>query len=114
MADHHKPPPGRRGAETARAVALDWDPETDRAPRVVASGTGSVAEQILRLAWDNGVRVREDADLVQILGLLDVDMEIPVEAYAAVAEILVYVYRANGQDVPTVPLSFPDAEPPPR
>ena len=77
---------------------------------MVASGTGSVAEQILNLAFANGVKVREDADLVQILGALDVDMEIPAEAYAAVAEILVYVYRANGQELPLPPDSFPDAE----
>lgn len=82
------------------AVALKWDPATDAAPKVVASGRGTVAEQILELAWANGVRVREDADLAQILAAIDLDMEIPVEAYAAVAEILLYVYRANGQEIP--------------
>lgn len=82
------------------AVALTWDPATDAAPRVVASGRGTVAEQILELAWANGVRVREDADLAQILAAIDLDTEIPVEAYAAVAEILLYVYRANGQEIP--------------
>lgn len=71
---------------------------------------GTVAEQILNLAFAHGVRVRQDADLVQILAALDIDMEIPPEAYAAVAEILVYVYRANGQDVPLPPESFPNAE----
>lgn len=77
---------------------------------MVASGTGSVAEQILNLAFAHGVRVREDADLVQILSALDIDMEIPPEAYAAVAEILVYVYRANGQELPMPPDPFPQAE----
>lgn len=101
----------RRGAARAQAVALDWNPETDSVPKVVASGSGAVAGQILNLAFAHGVRVRQDADLVQILSALDVDMEIPPEAYAAVAEILVYVYRANGQDVPVPPDSYSDAEP---
>jgi flagellar biosynthesis protein len=82
----------------AVAVALDYDPtSTGSAPRVLATGRGAVAEQILELAFAHGVKVRQDADLVQILSAVDVDSEIPVEAFAAVAEILAYVYRANGQ-----------------
>ncbi|WP_246135359.1 EscU/YscU/HrcU family type III secretion system export apparatus switch protein [Pararhodospirillum oryzae] len=78
-------------------MALGYDPALgDSAPRVLASGRGAVAEQILALAFANGVRVREDADLAEILAVLDLDSEIPIEAFAAVAEILSYVYRANG------------------
>ena len=39
--------------------------------------------------------MREDADLAEMLSAIDIDSEIPIEAFAAVAEILVYVYRAN-------------------
>ena len=85
--------------ETA-AVALSYDPESEYAPKVVAGGRGAIAEQILQIAFANDVRVREDADLVQLLSAIDIDSEIPVEAFAAVAEILTYVYRANGQMVP--------------
>jgi flagellar biosynthesis protein len=84
------------------AVALDGSTDPERAPRVVATGHGAVAEQILALAFAHDVKVREDADLAEILGLVDVDSEIPLEALAAVAEILAYVYRANGQ-VPVEP-----------
>ncbi|WP_240002304.1 EscU/YscU/HrcU family type III secretion system export apparatus switch protein [Oleisolibacter albus] len=66
-------------------------------PRIVASGRGAVADQILELAFANGVKVREDADLAEILAAIEIDSEIPVEAIAAVAEILAYVYRANGR-----------------
>jgi flagellar biosynthesis protein len=65
--------------------------------RVVAHGRGGIAEQILELAFASGVKVREDADLAQILAALDIDSPIPVEAFAAVAEILVYVHQANGR-----------------
>ncbi len=86
-----KPPPPR---ERAVAVALQ-DQNDGRAPKVVAAGRGSVAEQILALAFANGVKVREDADLAELLSAIDIDSEIPVAAFTAVAEILRYVYLAN-------------------
>lgn len=64
-------------------------------PRIVATGRGKLAEQILELAFANGVRVREDANLAEILATLDLDSEIPSEAIVAVAEILTRVYEAN-------------------
>ena len=77
------------------AVALRGGPDGSGAVGIVASGRGAVAEQILALAFAAGVKVREDADLIEILASLDVESEIPLEALAAVAEILTYVYRAN-------------------
>ncbi len=87
--------PSPRPEKLAKAVALSYDREEDDAPRVVASGRGAVAEQILALAFASGVRVREDADLVEILSKVELDSVIPLEAFAAVAEILSYVYRMN-------------------
>ena len=62
-------------------------------PKVLAKGFGVIAEKILRLAFDNDVKVRTDPDLVEILSAVEVDCEIPIEALAAVSEILSYVYR---------------------
>ncbi len=62
-------------------------------PKVLAKGFGVVAEKILRLAFDNDVKVRTDPDLVEILSAVEVDCEIPIEALAAVSEILSYVYK---------------------
>jgi flagellar biosynthesis protein len=86
------PPPPTSGAV---AVALAKQAPNDRAPKVIAGGRGRVAEQILQLAFQNGIKVREDADLAQLLTAIDIESEIPLEAFAAVAEILVYVYQAN-------------------
>lgn len=83
--------------EKQAAVALKYEREKDEAPKIAASGRGAVAEQILQLAFAHGVKVREDADLVEVLSHLEIDSPIPLEAYAAVAEILAYVYRANAQ-----------------
>ena len=87
------------GAKTPIAVALDAKRRDGivrpNAPRVVATGRGAVAEQILAIAFEKGVPVREDSDLAQILAAVELDAEIPIDALAAVAEILSYVYRAN-------------------
>jgi flagellar biosynthesis protein len=66
------------------------------APRVVASGRGAVAEQILQIAFERGVKVRTDSDLAEILAAVEVDSEIPLVALAGVAEILRYLYRTDG------------------
>jgi len=83
------------------AIALDYKREgrTDskQGPRISATGRGAVAEQILQIAFERGIPVREDADLAQILSTLEVDSVIPVDALAAVAEILSYLYRLNGR-----------------
>lgn len=95
-----------QGGKGPIAVALSYRPkQADDAPKVVASGRGRMAEQILDLAFASGVKVREDADLAEILAAVDVDSMIPLEAFMAVAEILAYVYRANNQAVPQPPPS---------
>ena len=78
----------------AVAVALG-EPSATGPARVLAQGRGRIAEQILEVAFAHGVKVREDADLVQLLAALDIDSPIPLEAFAAVAEILIYVHQAN-------------------
>jgi flagellar biosynthesis protein len=90
-----------RSAKRDIAVALAFRPGAgDPAPKVVASGRGALAREILDRAFANGVKVREDADLVQLLSLVEVDSIIPVEAFMAVAEILAYVYGLNQQAAP--------------
>jgi flagellar biosynthesis protein len=89
--------PARRRRQAA--IALKHNLGQEAAPQVVAKGYGAVAEKILKLAFDNDVRVRQDPDLIEILAAVEVDCQIPIEAFAAVAEILSYVYQANGQQL---------------
>ena len=79
----------------SRAVAIQYDQEDEPVPRVTAHGKGFIAEQILEIAFANDIKVRSDADLIEILDKVEVDTPIPLEAFAAVAEILAYVYKAN-------------------
>ena len=70
------------------------------APRVfLAKGQGQIAEKIIQIALDNNIEIRRDEDLLQILKAVDINEEIPVEAFAAVAEIISYIYQQNGKEL---------------
>jgi flagellar biosynthesis protein len=77
------------------AIALEYEMSKDMAPKVAATGKGHIASQIIAIARENNIKIHKDSELAQILSLLDIDSIIPVEAYAAVAEILSYIYRTN-------------------
>jgi flagellar biosynthesis protein len=85
------------------AVALQGNPggkfgdNPDSLPKVIASGYGKLAEQILEMAFAKGIKVRADADLAELLATLDLETPIPSEAIIAVAEILARVYEANAR-----------------
>jgi flagellar biosynthesis protein len=89
------PPFRTPGTPPTVAVALRHDRGEDAAPRVVASGRGHTADTILDVAFASGIRVREDADLAEMLQAVDIGSEIPLAAFAAVAEILARLYQAN-------------------
>lgn len=78
-----------------KAVALKYNKESESAPRVVAKGAGSVASRIRHMAEQSGIPIRRDDELVEFLAKIDLNQEIPVELYGAVAEILSWIYRAN-------------------
>jgi flagellar biosynthesis protein len=83
-------------ADTRRAaVALKYDAATDNAPRVIAKGRGQVAENIIALAREHRIPMREDPDLVRMLTQIDLDQAIPPSLYKVVAELLAFVYRLN-------------------
>jgi flagellar biosynthesis protein len=77
------------------AVALKYDEQNSPAPKIVATGKGHVAERIISLAKAHGVEIHNNNELAQMLSSLELDSLIPLEAYTAVAEILVYIYRTN-------------------
>lgn len=89
----------RKDAEETRrlaAVALrKYGISDDAIPKIVAAGYGKLAEQIVEIAFKNGVKVREDKELAEILAAITLDSEIPSEALVAIAEVLAYVYKTN-------------------
>lgn len=78
-----------------KAVALEQKDGRHDIPKITASGSGENAEKILRLAFDNDVKVRKDEELVEILSKFEIDSIIPLEALNVVSEILCHVYREN-------------------
>jgi len=78
---------------TRVAVALRYDRQTMKAPKVVAKGERLIAQRIKELARKHGVPIVEDRPLARMLLRVALDAEIPVTLYRAVAELLAYVYR---------------------
>ena len=84
-------------SKRTKAVALGYNEKTDIAPKVLASGTNLVAEQILNIAKINNIPIHHDADLVKILSILEINAYIPLEVYGIVAKIISYIYEKNHQ-----------------
>ena len=104
MADRPPPVPNgsaRRPDDSGPPVAVALRSPQGRAygTRVLASGRGELAEQILEVARHYGVQIHSDADLAEVLAAIEVDSEIPLSALAAVAEILSYLYSHQDEAV---------------
>ena len=76
------------------AVALQYKPESMAAPRVVAKGQDFLAQKIKEVGREHDIPTVENVPLARALyRSVDVEQEIPMELYKAVAEVLAYVYR---------------------
>jgi flagellar biosynthesis protein FlhB len=79
------------------AVALSYD-GSHPAPIVVAKGQDLVAKQIRRIAEESGVPIVPDPPLARSLHRsVEIGQMIPAELYAAVAQVLAFVYRMAGR-----------------
>ncbi len=76
-----------------KAAALRYKPDKDAAPKVVAKGSGAIAEKILAIAKEHNIPLKDDPQLVEVLSALDLYQEIPPDLYKAVAEVLAFVYK---------------------
>jgi flagellar biosynthetic protein FlhB len=84
---------------TELAVTIRFDRETMLAPVVVAKGAGLVAQRIRRLSLEHGIPIVERKPLAQALYKeVEINRPIPVALYAAVAEVLNYVYALKGKE----------------
>ena len=81
---------------THLAIALRYDRKTMKAPRIVAKGSRLNALRIREIAAQHQVPVLENKPLARMMFKYGrVGMEIPVQLYGAVAEILAWAYRVN-------------------
>ena len=86
-----------RSKKPLQAVALHYDHQPQSSPKVVATGRGDLAEQIIAAAKLAGVDIVQDPDLLEVLSRVPAGEEIPAELFQAVAEILTFIYRINGR-----------------
>jgi flagellar biosynthesis protein len=80
------------------AAALRYKMDEDTAPKLVAKGSGKIAERIITAAQEAGVPIHEDPDLLALLMALNIGEMIPPELYTAVAEVLAFIYRMNNKN----------------
>ena len=98
------------------AVALKYSDKEMRAPRVIAKGTELVALRIRALAEEHKIPVLEAPPLTRALYRhTQLGAEIPVDLYAAVAEVLAWAYQLHRQSkeggaVPSEPKNLPVPE----
>ena len=98
--EEKKPEEKEEGEEPRRpdkrtAIAMRYDLDKEKAPLVIASGRGPVADEIIRIAEENKIPLYENRELAQLLSKLQLDTEIPPELYILVAEVLFFVYKLD-------------------
>ena len=81
------------------AVALKYNTDAMKAPRVVAKGSELFAKKIVKIAKEHNIPVIENPPVARaIYRFVDVNKEIPPELYKAVAEILLFVYNLRKEN----------------
>jgi flagellar biosynthesis protein len=91
------PEPGQpEQPERRRATALRYE-RGRRAPEVVATGVGLVAERILAAAREAGIPVKSDPALAEALAKLELGADVPEALWTAVAETLAWAYRLDAE-----------------
>ena len=101
---------------THYAIALRYQGDSMRAPKVVAKGVHLLAARIRELGEENRVPILEAPPLARALyHHAELDTEIPETLYTAVAEVLAYVlqlkrYNSQGGSMPEMPVNLPVPE----
>ena len=81
--------------EIKQAIVIRYDHTKENAPRVTAKGKGYVAEHIIDIGKQHSIPLYQNKTLATMLMAIELDREIPPVLYAAVAEVLAYIYRLD-------------------
>jgi flagellar biosynthesis protein FlhB len=82
---------------THYAVALAYNKDME-APKLLAKGRNLIAKRIIKIARKHQIPITQDPPLARALyQQVDVDQQIPVSLYRAVAKVLAYVYQQRQQ-----------------
>lgn len=76
------------------AIALKYD-FGDGAPMVTAKGRGAIADKIIETATEHDIAIEENPVLAEALSKVELETEIPIPLYKAVAEVIGFVLQAG-------------------
>ncbi len=80
------------------AIAIKYDSLQMSAPKVIAKGTGHIAQKIKEIAKNEKIPVVENKELARNLyKIVDIGDEVPENFYKAIAEVLAYVFKMKGK-----------------
>jgi len=97
---------GQNQPKVDTAVALKYDGQS--APKITATGSNQMAEEIVRIAKEHDVHLHDDPVLARMLSTLDLGTEIPSELYLLIAEVIAFAYYLEGK----TPKGWTPPEPP--
>ena len=87
--------PPTQTSPTRRPLAVALHYAEPGAPRVVAVGRGELAQRIIETAREHGIPFEVNAPLAEALSTVELETEIPIELYGAMAVILAFILRAS-------------------
>ncbi len=76
-----------------KAAALQYDKKASSAPKIIASGSGAIAQKIIQKANEFDVPIFANEALVNSLVDLEIDKEIPQELYNGVVEVFIWLMK---------------------
>ena len=79
--------------KSKKAAALKYDINQDNAPKIIAKGSGRLAEKIIKKAEAENIPLEKNQDIIDILLKLNIGQEIPPKLYQVIAEILSFIYQ---------------------
>ncbi|AWI33450.1 flagellar biosynthesis protein FlhB [Helicobacter apodemus] len=82
---------------TQKAVALAYEQNKQRAPKVLAKGEGLLAQRIIEKAKEYDIPLFQSQALVDSLINLEIDEEIPPKLYQAVVEVFIWLYKTESK-----------------
>ena len=78
--------------ENLQAIAIKYDKDSKKAPAIIASGKGKIAEDILQLAEENKIPMMQDKKLSKLLSSIKINAEIPAHLFKIVAQVLAFIF----------------------
>jgi flagellar biosynthesis protein len=85
--------------DTKKAVALGFNEQTEDAPKVLAKGKGSIAQQIIDTALSHEINIFSNKLLVDDLLKLELEEEIPSQLYQSVAELFAWLAQIEQKQI---------------